>query len=164
MLLFVYTTTSKRFVIFTCRYFKLSWNTTALSQLNCRNFSCSSILGHGTNLFSGIQKDNGMFVIVIIIIFNYSVEFWRQKWPQPSQWTDWRLFLRLQNYTTSSAQLLRWGFHYNVNSQLQTGQLETTLQSIKEASDMHWNELHLVNETHKQTFNHFYKVVTMDPC
>ena len=31
-LLFVYTTTRKRFVIFTCRYFKLSRNTTALSQ------------------------------------------------------------------------------------------------------------------------------------
>ena len=30
MLLFVYTTTRKRFVIFTCRHFKLSWNTTAL--------------------------------------------------------------------------------------------------------------------------------------
>ena len=44
MLLFVYTTSCKRFVIFTCRYFKLSWNTTALSQSNCRNFSCSSII------------------------------------------------------------------------------------------------------------------------
>ena len=43
MLLFVYTTTLRRFVIFTCRYFKLSWNTTALSQSNYRNFSCSSI-------------------------------------------------------------------------------------------------------------------------
>ena len=43
MLLVVYTTTRKRFVIFTCRYFKLSWNTTALSQSNCRNFSCGSI-------------------------------------------------------------------------------------------------------------------------
>ena len=43
ILLFVYTTTCKRFVIFTCGYFKLSWNTTALSQANCRNFSCSSI-------------------------------------------------------------------------------------------------------------------------
>ena len=43
MLLFVYTTTHTWFVIFTCRYFKLSWNTTALSQSNCRNFSCSSI-------------------------------------------------------------------------------------------------------------------------
>ena len=32
MLLFVYTTTGNIFVIFTCRYFKLSWNTTALSQ------------------------------------------------------------------------------------------------------------------------------------
>ena len=35
--------TRKRFVIFTCRYFKLSWNTTALSQSNCRNISCSGI-------------------------------------------------------------------------------------------------------------------------
>ena len=44
MLLFVYTTTHKRFVIFTCRYFKLSRNTTALSQSNCRNLSGSSII------------------------------------------------------------------------------------------------------------------------
>ena len=43
MLLFVYTTTHTTFEIFTCRYFKLSWNTTALSQSNCINFSCSSI-------------------------------------------------------------------------------------------------------------------------
>ena len=42
--LFVYTTTRKGFVIFTCRYFKLSWNTTAPSQANCRNFPCSSII------------------------------------------------------------------------------------------------------------------------
>ena len=44
VLLFVYTTTHKSFVIFTWRYFKLSWNTTALSQSNRRNFSCSSII------------------------------------------------------------------------------------------------------------------------
>ena len=44
MLLIVYTTALRRFVIFTCRYFKLSWNTTALSQSNCRNFSFSSII------------------------------------------------------------------------------------------------------------------------
>ena len=43
MLFCVYITAYIRFVIFTCRYFKLSWNTTALSQSNCRNFSCSSI-------------------------------------------------------------------------------------------------------------------------
>jgi len=43
MLSFVYTTAHKRFVIFTYSYFKLSWNTTALSQSNCRNFSCGSI-------------------------------------------------------------------------------------------------------------------------
>ena len=44
MLLFVYTTTCNSFVIFTCRYFKLSWNTTALSQSKYRNFSRSSII------------------------------------------------------------------------------------------------------------------------
>ena len=33
---------AKGFVIFTCRYFKFSGNTTALSQSNCRNFSCKS--------------------------------------------------------------------------------------------------------------------------
>ena len=43
MLLIVYTTTRKRFVILTCRYLKLSRNTTDLSQSNYRNFSCSSI-------------------------------------------------------------------------------------------------------------------------
>ena len=43
--LIVYTTTQEKFVIFTCSsYFKLSWNTTALSQSNCRNFSCSNII------------------------------------------------------------------------------------------------------------------------
>ena len=42
-IMLLFTTTRKRFVIFTCRYFKLSWNTTAISQSNCRNFSCSSI-------------------------------------------------------------------------------------------------------------------------
>ena len=43
MLLFVYTTTRKGFVIFTCRYFKWSWNTTALSQSHWKNVSCSSV-------------------------------------------------------------------------------------------------------------------------
>ena len=33
----------QRFLIFKCRYFKLSWNTAALSQSKFRNFSCSSI-------------------------------------------------------------------------------------------------------------------------
>ena len=43
VLLFVYTTTHTRFVIFTRRYFKLSRNTIALSQSNCRNLSCGSV-------------------------------------------------------------------------------------------------------------------------
>ena len=43
MLLYVYTTLCKSLVIFTCRYFKLRRNTTALSQSNCRNFLCSGI-------------------------------------------------------------------------------------------------------------------------
>ena len=51
ILLFVYTTSRKRVVIFTCRYFKLSWNTSALSQSNRRNFSCSSII-RGNRVFA----------------------------------------------------------------------------------------------------------------
>ena len=43
MLLFVYTITRKGFVISTCRYFKWRWNTTALSQSNWKNFSCSDL-------------------------------------------------------------------------------------------------------------------------
>ena len=43
MLLFVYTATRNRPVIFTRRNFKLSWNIAAPSHSNCRNFSCSSI-------------------------------------------------------------------------------------------------------------------------
>ena len=48
--LFVHTTTRKRLVIFTCRYFKKAENTytTALDQSNCRNFSCRSIMGSNT--------------------------------------------------------------------------------------------------------------------
>ena len=42
--LYYYTTTRERIVIFTCRYFKLSWNATALSQSNCRNFLWSGII------------------------------------------------------------------------------------------------------------------------
>ena len=61
MLLFAYT--HKRFVIFTCWYFKLSWNTTALSQSNCRNFSCTSI-----RLLIII------IIIIIIITFIYTAQ------------------------------------------------------------------------------------------
>ena len=58
MLLIVYTTTRKWFVIFTCRYFKLSSNTTALSQSNCRNFSCNSINRKiFANFTGGRQRD-----------------------------------------------------------------------------------------------------------
>ena len=41
ILLFVYTTARKGFVMFTFGNFKLSWNTTGISQSNWRNFSCS---------------------------------------------------------------------------------------------------------------------------
>ena len=65
-------TTHKRFVIFKCRYFKLSWNTTALSQSNCRNFSCGSIRvrthskswkeqRYFENLPNQIKKSNPLF-------------------------------------------------------------------------------------------------------
>ena len=42
--------------IFTFRYFKLSWNTTALSQSDCRNFSSSSITALICNFTCEITK------------------------------------------------------------------------------------------------------------
>ena len=66
MILFVYTTTRKRFVIFTCRYFKLSWNTTALSQSNCRNLSCSRLLiVYSNNSIKILYYYVGMLVLFI---------------------------------------------------------------------------------------------------
>ena len=54
----------KRSVIFTCRHFKLSWNTTALNQSNCRNFSCSSItwaIDHRSTSFPGAAAQLCLF-------------------------------------------------------------------------------------------------------
>ena len=65
MLLFIYTTAHKRFVIFTCRYSKLSWNTTALSQSNCRNSSCSSIM---TIIMITVMMIIMIFIIILIMI------------------------------------------------------------------------------------------------
>ena len=71
MLLFVYTTTHKSFVIFTCRYFKLSWNTTALSQSDCRNFSCSSI-SIEINLCRALKLKD----YILIFPVHCNAEFW----------------------------------------------------------------------------------------
>ena len=49
------------FVIFTCRHFKLSWNSTALSQSNCRNFSCTGI-------------SNNLMQIIILLLFLLRME------------------------------------------------------------------------------------------
>ena len=56
-IIFVSTTTHERFVIFTCRYFKLSWNTTALSQSICGNCSCSSINNGNWTEWSAIWSE-----------------------------------------------------------------------------------------------------------
>ena len=80
MLLFVYTTTCKWFVIFPCRYFKLSWNTTALSRSNCRNFSCSSIT-------IWMHRSQFHFFFVQKIIFILFWEFWwKNSLPLWSAW------------------------------------------------------------------------------
>ena len=80
MLLLVYITTRKRFVIFTCRYFKLSWDTTALSQSDCRNFSCSSSINyintrkmpnHFTLIFFA-AKGAIYYVAVTTVIFSFA--------------------------------------------------------------------------------------------
>ena len=71
ILLFVYTTTRKRFVIF-----KLSRNTNALSQSDCRNFSCSSII---TEIFLRVERTSrtkllvAIFIIIILEVPRISV-------------------------------------------------------------------------------------------
>ena len=69
----LYYYTRKRFVIFTCRYFKLSWNTTALSQSNCSNFSCSSIMYLiGTYMYRVPRRhQRGAVSILIPVLWNY---------------------------------------------------------------------------------------------
>ena len=54
--LWVSAITHKRFVIFTCRSFKINGNTAALSQSNCRNFSCSSIKPGRPNKLAGNKR------------------------------------------------------------------------------------------------------------
>ena len=51
----------QKVVIFTCRYFKLSWNITALSQSNCRNFSCSIINSYIESLLCNVWRTNCFF-------------------------------------------------------------------------------------------------------
>ena len=67
LLLFVYTATHKRFAIFT-----LSWNTTTLSQSNCRNFLHSSIITERSIILTYHflhYNINNFFLIFISIFF-----------------------------------------------------------------------------------------------
>ena len=70
MLLFVYTTTRKCFVIFSCRYFKLSLNINALSQSNCRYFSCSSIMTGTIRLCTFYCLFSVLSVFILYYSFN----------------------------------------------------------------------------------------------
>ena len=104
MLLFVYTTTSKRFVIFTCRYFKLSRNTTALSQSNCRNFSCCSI--NVTTAFLHIQLN---------IVAKYLFKDCNTNWTQPVA-TSNNFFLSQRAYIKRLHEKLLTICHYEKKS------------------------------------------------
>ena len=85
MLLFVYTSTHKRFVIFTCRYFKLSWNTTALSQSNCTNFSCSSIKCEILNSdMKALQATSSLILFIYNLIIGCSKKS-RENYPSNLQ-------------------------------------------------------------------------------
>ena len=104
MLLFVYTTTRKRFVTFTCRYFKLSWNTTALSQSNCRIFSCSGIISENSCTLPGA---NAQYVLWMYnsfrkLIFQFKAnDLYRKYW--------WRL-LRYVGKRCRRLWLKKYGF------------------------------------------------------
>ena len=87
MLLFVYTTTRERFVIFTCRYFKFSWYTTALSQSNCRNISCSSIMPYISSIFNRIiSRKTGLFTETLLPVMSSLAMATRSKWQTLGWW------------------------------------------------------------------------------
>ena len=64
---------------FTCRYFKLSWNTTALCQSNCRNFSCSSINANWITDFILLQDKFLQFGWLRAVVFqlNLNTYMWK---------------------------------------------------------------------------------------
>ena len=60
--------TRKSFVIFTCTNFKLSWNTTDLSQSNCRNFSCIGINREINATAAGLACENIRFSSLFVAV------------------------------------------------------------------------------------------------
>ena len=66
---------SKRFVIFTCRYFKLSWNTTAPSQSTRRNFSCRSITTKMLGFITGWVFTFARTVLITLIFVGFFNSF-----------------------------------------------------------------------------------------
>ena len=79
----------QKVVIFTCRYFKLSWNTTALSQSNCRNFSCSSISPENPSKFD-------FFRLKSCEISRFFCEFWLFSRENPAKSADFSMNLPLK--------------------------------------------------------------------
>ena len=77
---------SQKVCNFKCRYFKLSWSTTALSQSNCRNFSCSSIIlgNFGGRIRSG-------FEIIVLRPPNPSQVVGSKKKKTKKAWSVWGL-------------------------------------------------------------------------
>ena len=114
MLLFVYTTTHKRFVIFTCRHFKIRWNTTALSQSNCRNFSSSSIKWFNARHFEYSCKQ-------------CSLNDWKQ--------TEQRLKLQERPLTINKRNIIRWNI-YRDNNFLSRRQVLKSVSKNPESSSL----------------------------
>ena len=94
ILLFVYTTTRKRFVIFTCRNFKWSWNTTVLSQSNCSNFLCSSINWSWNFTLNHSQISKRIMSVFAIKNISHSFYFTRAR-------CNWPLLLRCPCWLSS---------------------------------------------------------------
>ena len=118
MLLFLYTTTRKRSVIFKCRYLELSWNTIALSQSNCSNFSCSSIKEFISIGFRKPSCNSHGFVSVLCVSFKVPFFYVRRNVKGVQQirnrlwegWceicsllTDYAMGLRIKNLFQSAA-------------------------------------------------------------
>ena len=130
---FVYTNARKRFVIFTCGYFKLSLNTTALSQSNCSNFSCSRIIKDlcwGSFLFPTYSWVTRIFLWLTVwhkshrMWKTFLLGCWKNKVVVTSPYICWIDFLRITSGTKGNT--LIWSFEPNLETEsgIEAGILE----------------------------------------
>ena len=114
----------QKVVIFTCRYFKLSWNTSALSQSNCRSFSCSSIRVWNIALLH-------QYLSTIININLFVGDFWPFLFIIPCRETKWETRRPNQVFSEQSWFSRAWKWQTGTFWYLGTSSMSETTQFVK---------------------------------